>query len=149
MSDRFVYVTYIRTTPDALWAALTGPDFMRRYWWGTVIECRWETGAPWRMIRADGTVTDGGTVVESDPPRRLVLSWRHEWRPELAAEGEARATFTIEPAGATTKLTVLHEIAHEKSALIGAVSGGWPMILASLKTLLETGTAMPDPRQAA
>jgi uncharacterized protein YndB with AHSA1/START domain len=90
----------------------------------------------------DGRVADTGEVLEIDPPRRLVLSWRNEFRPELKAEGYSRATFDIAFAGDMVKLTVTHEIDKEGSKFIEAVSGGWPSILSSLKSLLETGKAL-------
>ncbi len=139
MSDRFLYVTYIRTTPQKLWDALLKPEFTKQYWFGVTQDSAWTAGAPWKMQFADGRVTDSGSVVEIDPPRRLVLSWRHELTPELTEEGYSRATFELEEVGDAVKLTVLHEIDRDNSKLIQGVSGGWPKILASLKSLLETG----------
>src|SRR3954453_22974318 len=78
----FVYVTFIRTTPERLWSALTSPEFTRKYWYGTHQESEWKAGSPWRLVFADGRVADTGEVVEIDPPRRLVLKWRNEFRPE-------------------------------------------------------------------
>ncbi len=138
----FLYVTYIRTTPERLWTALTEPDFVRRYWFGMTIECDWTIGAPWRLRYADGRLADSGEVVHADPPRRLELRWRNEWRPELAAEGYSRCTFAIEPGDGVVKLTILHEMDRAGSGLIKAVSGGWPRILANLKTLLETDSLL-------
>lgn len=140
MSDsRFVYVTYIRTTPEKLWHALLDPEFTRQFWVGTWQECQWKIGASWKIMTPDGRVADAGEVVEIDPPRKLVLSWRNEFKPELREEGYSRMTYTLEPQGETVKLTVLHEIAKPDSKLINAVSNGWPHILSSLKSLLETG----------
>jgi uncharacterized protein YndB with AHSA1/START domain len=138
-NDRFVYVTYIRTTPDKLWRALTEPEFTRQYWVGTWQESQWKAGAPWRMMIPDGRVADSGEILEIDPPRRLVLSWRNEFKPELQAEGYSRATFELEPQGDTVKLTVIHEIDKRDSKFIKSVANGWPALLASLKSLLETG----------
>lgn len=146
--DRFVYVTYIRTTPDKLWEALTTPEFTRRYWFGVSLESDWTLGASWKLVFQDGRIADAGEVLEIDPPRRLVLSWRHELRPDLHAEGFAKATFDLEPREELVKLTVVHEIDRQGSKLIEAVSGGWPMILSSLKSLLETGAAHPRTGQA-
>ena len=137
--DRFVYVTYIRTTPEKLWEALTTPEFTRKYWFGTWQDCAWTVGASWKLTFPDGRVADAGEVLEIDPPKRLVLKWRHQLNPELHAEGDSRATFELEPADELVKLTVLHEIDQTGSKFIEAVSGGWPMILSSLKSLLETG----------
>ena len=139
----FVYVTYIRTTPEELWAALTTPEFMKKYWFGMNIETEWRVGAPWRLIFPDGRIADAGDVVEIEKPKRLVLRWRNEFRSELREEGYARCEMEIERAGEVVKLTITHEIDNAGSKLIGAVSTGWPKILSSLKTLLETGTALP------
>jgi uncharacterized protein YndB with AHSA1/START domain len=146
--SQFFSVTYIRTTPQKLWDALTQPEFTRAYWFGVVHECEWRTGAAWKLIFSDGRVADSGTLLECDPPRRLVISWRNEFRPELKEEGYSRATITLEPAGETVKLTILHEIDRDQSKLIDAVSGGWPMLVSSLKSLLETGSALEIPRKA-
>jgi uncharacterized protein YndB with AHSA1/START domain len=136
--DRFVYVTYIRTTREKLWQALIEPEFTRRYWFGTWQDSQWQTGSSWKLMIPDGRVGDSGEVLEIDPPRRLVLSWRNEFT-ELRAEGHSRATFELEQQGESVKLTVIHEIDKTGSKLIEAVSNGWPHILASLKSLLETG----------
>ena len=148
MSDKFFYVTYIRTTPAKLWEALTTPEFTRAYWFGVTAESDWKPGSPWRLVFPDGRVADIGEVVEVDPPRRLVLKWRNEFMPELKAEGYSRATFTLEPEGDVVKLTVTHEIDRTGSKFIAAVSGGWPKILSSLKSLLETGAALERPGQS-
>jgi uncharacterized protein YndB with AHSA1/START domain len=87
----------------------------------------------------DGRIVDAGEVVEADPPRRLVLSWRNEFKPEMKAEGATRCTMTLEPTDDCVKQTLIHEIRREGSKFIEAVSGGWPLILSNLKSLLETG----------
>jgi uncharacterized protein YndB with AHSA1/START domain len=139
----FVYVTYIRATPEELWAALTAPEFMKKYWFGMNFETDWQAGSPWKLVFPDGRVADTGEIVEIEKPRRLVLRWRNQFRPELHEEGYTRCVMEIEPAGAVVKLTVSHEIDKPGSRLIDAVSIGWPKILSSLKTLLETGAALP------
>jgi uncharacterized protein YndB with AHSA1/START domain len=144
--DRFVYVTYIRTTPERLWRALIEPDFTRRYWFETWQDCQWMQGSPWKLMIPDGRVGDSGEVLEIEPPRRLVLSWRNEFT-ELRAEGHSRLTFELEAQGVQVKLTVIHEIEMTGSKLIEAVSGGWPQILASLKSLLETGEPLESTRR--
>jgi len=95
----------------------------------------------------DGRVGDAGEVLEIDPPRRLVLSWQNQFKPELKAEGLSRATFDLEQQDDMVKLTVVHEIDKPASKLITAVSGGWPLILASLKSLLETGESLEATRK--
>ncbi len=147
MTERFVYVTYIRTTPEKLWDALLKPEFTRVYWYGIWQDCEWKKGASWKMMHPDGRVTDAGEVLEIEKPRRLVLKWRNEFRPELKAEGFSRCTIEIEPSPQGIKLTITHEIDKAVSKFIEAVSGGWPRILSSLKTLLETGQPMPTTDQ--
>jgi uncharacterized protein YndB with AHSA1/START domain len=142
--SRFVYVTYIRTTPEKLWQALIDPEFTRRYWCETVQESTWQPGSPWRVMIPDGRVGDAGEIVECDRPRKLVLTWRNEFIPELHAEGYSRLTYLLEPAGTTVKLTLIHEMDRPESQLINAVSQGWPAILASLKSLLETGEPIEE-----
>ncbi|HXP74742.1 MAG TPA: SRPBCC family protein [Stellaceae bacterium] len=143
MSDRFVYVTYIRTTPETLWDHLTKAEFTRLYWQGISAESDWKPGSSWKLRFEDGRVADTGEIVEADPPRRLVIKWRNEFMPELTAEGYSRATFELETVAQMVKLTVTHEIDRTGSKFIQAVSGGWPIVLASLKSLLETGQALP------
>jgi uncharacterized protein YndB with AHSA1/START domain len=144
--SRFVYVTYIRTTPEKLWQALIDPEFTRRYWCATRQESEWKPGASWRIMIPNGRVADSGEVVEIEPYRRLVLKWRNEFRPELRAEGYSRLTYELEPMGEAVKLTVIHEMDKPDSKFIQAVSGGWPAILASLKSLLETGESLEATR---
>ena len=135
----FVYTTFIRTTPEKLWEALTEPRFIRSYWFGTTAECDWKRGSPWKLVGSDGGVTDTGEILEVEPPRRMVIRWLNEWKPELKAEGPGRCTFELEPVGRAVKLTITHEIDRPNSKLITAVSGGWPGVLSNLKSLLETG----------
>jgi len=143
----FVYVTYIRTTPEKLWSALTRDvDFMKQYWFGTRCDSQWTPGSSWKMVSPDGSVTDAGRIVEAEPPRRLVIRWQHQKKPELKAEGESLCTIELEPSGTAVKLSITHTIEREPSTLIAAVSGGWPKILSNLKSLLETGSAvLQDP----
>ena len=97
MSDKFLYATYIRTTPEKLWDALTKPEFTRLYWRGMTQECEWKKGASWRLVFSDGRVADAGSVVEIERPKRLVLAWRNEFqlrtqrRRVLARDLRARA----------------------------------------------------------
>jgi uncharacterized protein YndB with AHSA1/START domain len=140
--SKFVYVTYIKTTPEKLWRALTDPEFTRQYWFGVSSESEWKTGASWKLMIPDGRVGDAGEVLEVHPPRRLVISWRNEFIPELRAEGFSRATFELEQQDDAVKLTVTHEMDHPDSELIKGVSSGWPPILSSLKSLLETGQSL-------
>ena len=142
---KFVYVTYIRTTPEKLWQALTQPEFTRKFFCNTTQESTWKPGAAWRIVTPDGAVADSGEVLEIEPNRRLVLKWRNEFRPEIRAEGYSRMTYELEPAGTSVKLTVIHEM-EKPGKFLKAVSMGWPHILASLKSLLETGESLEETR---
>jgi uncharacterized protein YndB with AHSA1/START domain len=147
MADsRFVYVTYIRTTPEKLWRALLDPEFTRLWWCDTHQVSDWKPGASWRLMIPDGRAIDSGEVVEIEPNRRLVLRWRHEFPSELREEGDSRMTCELEKVGESVKLTIVHEMDRPDSKLIKAVSGGWPLILASLKSLLETGEPLEETR---
>jgi uncharacterized protein YndB with AHSA1/START domain len=146
-NSRFVYVTYIRTTAEKLWQALIDPEFTRRYWAQTWQDSEWKPGASWKLMIPDGRVGDSGKVLEIEPQRRLVLSWRNEFKPESRAEGHSRATLELETQGESVKLTVIHEIDKPDSKFIEAVSSGWPHILASLKSLLETGESLIETRR--
>jgi uncharacterized protein YndB with AHSA1/START domain len=143
----FVYVTYIRTTAEKLWSALTvDTQFMQQYWFGIRCESQWKAGSAWKMVSADGTVLDAGAIIESEPPRRLVIRWQHQARPELTAEGESRCSIELEQIGPAVKLSITHTIERAPSKFIEAVSGGWPKIISNLKSLLETGSpVLRDP----
>jgi len=139
----FVYVSYIRTTPEKLWSALTDDlEFMKQYWFGTHCESAWTPGSSWKMVHPNGSITDAGEIVEAEPPRRLVIRWQNQFKPELKAEGESLCTLEIESSGSAVKLSITHTIERDPSKLIVAVSGGWPKIISNLKSLLETGAAV-------
>ncbi len=143
MSSKYVYVTYIRTTPQKLWDALTKPEFQKQYWFDMHQDCDWKKGSSWAMKFSDGRTADAGEVLEVEPPKRLVLKWRNEFRPELTAEGFSRCEYLLEQDGDIMKLTVMHSIEKDGAQFIEAVSGGWPRILSSLKSFLEGGSALP------
>ena len=145
--SEFVYVTYIRTAPEKLWQALTDPEFTRRYWMEMTQDCDWNKGSSWRAKAPAGGLLASGEIVEADPPRKLVLTWRSENKPELQAEGHSQLTYEIEKRGSSVKLTVIHQMAKPGSKLIQAVGGGWPIILASLKSFLETGEPLEETKQ--
>jgi uncharacterized protein YndB with AHSA1/START domain len=136
----FVYVSYIRTTPEKLWSALTDVEFMKQYWFGMRCECQWTKGSSWQLVSGDGQIFDSGEIVEAEPSRRLVIRWQHQNRPELKAEGPSLCTMELEPSGSAVRLSITHSIEREPSKLIEAVSGGWPKIISNLKSLLETGS---------
>jgi len=149
---QFVYTTYIATTPELLWKALTEPSFTRR-WWHTTFETDWEVGSPMTWDNNGTVIADPEQVVlESDPYRRLAYTW-HTFTPELderlrfgdevfaklSGERRSRVAFEIEQVGETVKLTVVHDDFEAGSTVATMVSNGWPLLLSSLKSLLETG----------
>jgi uncharacterized protein YndB with AHSA1/START domain len=138
----FVYVSYIRTTPEKLWSALTDAEFMKQYWFGVHGESHWMAGSPWKSVSPQGRILDAGEIVEAERPRRLVIRWQHQDKPELKAEGESLCTIELEPSGTAVKLSITHTIEREPSKLIEAVSGGWPKVISNLKSLLETGSTV-------
>ncbi|HEY1416626.1 MAG TPA: SRPBCC domain-containing protein, partial [Myxococcaceae bacterium] len=97
-------------------------------------------GSSWKLAYPDGRVTDVGEIVEADPPRRLIIRWRHQDQPELRAEGESRCTLELERGESAVKLSLTHTIEREPSKLIAAVTSAWPMVISNLKSLLETGS---------
>jgi uncharacterized protein YndB with AHSA1/START domain/DNA-binding transcriptional ArsR family regulator len=148
----FVYTTYIQTTPERLWEALTSPAFTERYW-NAAFETDWAPGSEMVWNLSGVRIAHPEQVVlEAEPPRRLSFTW-HTFTPELAravdgseemfaaARGEPRSkvTFELEPAGTAVKLTVVHDGFPTDSAAAAMVSNGWPRVLSRLKTLLETG----------
>jgi uncharacterized protein YndB with AHSA1/START domain/DNA-binding transcriptional ArsR family regulator len=169
----FVYTTYINTTPERLWQALTEPAFTRRYWGGTALRSDWQAGSPvyWQNTPGEEFKDLGQVVLEADPYHRLSYSW-HGFQPEHAAhfgwseeefaarreERRSKVTFEIKPSGAgvqAVQLTVIHDDFEPGSYMYEAISGrltgsgGWPELIASLKTLLETGEPLPEVDAAA
>ena len=146
----FVYETYIRSTPEKLWQALTTTELLNRCWMGANIESDWKVGSPWRATSLDGSVFDSGEILESVPQKRLVMKWRNEWKPEFMAEGDSRCIYQIEPLGMAVKLTITHSIERPDSKFIASVTPAWPMVMSNLKSLLETGgvTLVENPRHA-
>ena len=143
MADRpsYVYVTYIESTPERVWEALTDADLTARYW-GHSNFSNWQAGSPWEHRRVDGSgIADvAGTVLESVPPRRLAVTFD---APGAAPpQGPSRVTFDIEPYHEIVRLTVTHMNLADESAL-EAISAGWPAVFANLKSLLETGHELP------
>ena len=148
---KFVYVTYIATTPEKLWDALSNPEVTRRYWGNRTNASDWKVGSSWQHRDVDNPslVDIVGKVLESVPPRRLVLTWAYP-ADELNEEAHSRVTFEIEPYMEAVRLTVTHEDLEPDSAMLHGITEGWPKVLASLKTLLETGKplAMSTRRQS-
>ena len=137
----YVYVTYIESTPEKVWHALTDADLTAQYWGHSNVS-DWQVGSGWEHRRTDGSgVADVvGTIVESVPPKRLVNTWREPGKD--AAQEESRVTFDIEPHGEIVRLTVTHENLTESDR--AEVACGWPAVLSNLKSMLETGHVLPQ-----
>jgi uncharacterized protein YndB with AHSA1/START domain len=137
----FVYTTYISSTPQKVWDAITTPEFTRQYW-GKNMVSNWRPGSKWDMASIDGANSANitGEVLESRPPSRLVLSWVS---PEnLADKSEhSRVSFEIETIGDVVRLNVVHDQLKSGSEMAKGISGGWPLVLSGLKSFLETGKA--------
>jgi len=138
----FVYVTYILATPEKVFEAITRPDVARRYW-GHENVSDWKVGSKWEHVRANAerTVQVVGKVVEVSPPRRLVMTWAN---PSRAADPAAysRVTFEIEDYNDMVRLTVTHDELEAGGSMAAGISKGWPVVLSSLKSLLETGRGL-------
>jgi len=158
-----IYRVFIKATPERIWEAITSPEWNHRYGYGTVAEYDLRPGGAFRALASDamrahepslGEAVVDGEVLEVDPPRRLVQTYRFLWSPELIAEGFTRVVYEIEPDphfADTCRLTVLH---YADGAPIAAAvfagdaenqGGGFPWILSDLKSLLETGSALSQP----
>jgi uncharacterized protein YndB with AHSA1/START domain len=142
MASRFIYVTYIRAPAQKVWDALTDPEQNKLFWGGYHQQSSWEKGADFRIVGPEGDAWDTGEVLVAEPPKRLQVTWTHQKDPAMKAEGVSTVTFELEPKGEVTKLTLTHAMERDGSKLIEAVSTGWPELLSSLKSLLETGRAL-------
>jgi uncharacterized protein YndB with AHSA1/START domain len=142
----FVYVTYIATTPEQLWAALTQAEFTKTYWYGRRIESQWTVGAPVAFFDGDSqNLTDSGVVLAYDPPRHLAYTFRNEFDPAARQQGYSRVSFTLEPHEGMVKLTLVHDQLPDEQTAAG-FREGWSPILSSLKTFLESGKPLPQLR---
>jgi uncharacterized protein YndB with AHSA1/START domain/DNA-binding transcriptional ArsR family regulator len=147
-APKHVYQVYIRTTPERLWQALVNPADTQRYFYQSHYESSWAAGAPYRTILPDGSTPFEGTILEIDPPRRLVYSFHYVGNAATRPEHPSRVTWEIEPRGNVCKLTVVHdEFAPDERETFQLVGGGWPFILSNLKTWLETGEPLDLPER--
>ncbi|WP_076866451.1 SRPBCC family protein [Bradyrhizobium mercantei] len=135
----YVYITYIETTAEKLWHALTSSEFTERFWFGYRVSSDWKVGSPYKLAK-DGSRAVQGEVLIADPPNRLAYSW-DVVKEGVEREQISRVTFDIEPHGGVVKLTVTHDQLGPKT--LRDISGGWPMVIASLKSFLETGRELP------
>ena len=138
---QFVYTTYIETSVEKLWQALTDGDFTERYWFGHRVASDWKVGSSYRFAK-DGTPSIEGKVLKSNSPRRLAYTW-DSCSADARRERTSRVTFELEPRGNVVKLTVTHDDLDEGGKTLRDISGGWPLVMASLKSFLETGREFP------
>jgi uncharacterized protein YndB with AHSA1/START domain len=140
----FVYTIYISSTPERVWDALTTAEFSRKYFSGLAVETEFEIGGAFVVRMPDGSIHISGEVIECDPPRKLTITWNVNWPGLVEKLGQTLVTWEIEPAGdGTIRLTLTQ--AHDRQLSDDILSGGrtgWPAILSSLKSLLETGNAL-------
>ena len=138
-----VYTIYIASTPENVWQALTSAEFSRKYFFGNAVEVDLKVGGAYIVRTPDGALHISGEVIECDPPRRLTITWNVNWPALVEMLGATLVTYEIEPAGEAVKLTMLQS--HDRDISDDILSGGragWPAILSSLKSLLETGHAL-------
>jgi uncharacterized protein YndB with AHSA1/START domain len=137
-----VYEVFIKATPEAIWEGITNPDFTEQYFYRSRAKFDLRPGGIYNGVSAqdESCILVDGEVLESDPPRRLIHTWRALYDPETAAEPHSRVSWEIEPQdGGFTKLTVVHDRLEEAPKTAESVLGGWSFVLSGLKTLLETG----------
>ena len=138
-----VFETYIKTTPERLWEAITDPELRARYSFGVRTESEYTNGSHYKASVPGVIDIAEGENLEVDPPRRLVQTFNALWSDEVKAAGTSRVTWEIEPVGSSCRLTVTHDQLAEDAN--SELYGGWPMILSGLKTLLETGELLDTP----
>jgi uncharacterized protein YndB with AHSA1/START domain len=144
LKPAFIYISYIETTPEELWEALTSSAFTTRYWWDTQLISDWKVGSPIALV-LKGKTTDVGEIVEAERPRRLAYTFHHILNERALKERPSRVTFVLEPFGNLVKLSLTHEGFAGDSVVYDGISKGWPAIMSSLKSLLETGKPLDIP----
>jgi uncharacterized protein YndB with AHSA1/START domain len=146
-TESTIYITYIASTPQQVWAALTSSEFTTQYFFGRSVESDWKKDSPWLLRTPDGRVDVKGDVRSSDPPRKLVVSWTVDWHEDLRKLPESIVSYDIEPVGESVVRLTMTE-AHPTPIPAHLLEGGrrgWPMIRSGLKSLLETGKPLAIP----
>jgi uncharacterized protein YndB with AHSA1/START domain len=141
---KFVYVTYIAATPEKVFAALTDHDATGKYWFGNAVTSDWKIGSPLAFHR-DGKLILEGKVLENDPPRRLSYTFRSMHEPHNGKEKPSRVVFDLEQQRDQVKLTMTHDDFVEGSKVFESISNGWPLVLSSLKSYLESNRVLYAP----
>jgi uncharacterized protein YndB with AHSA1/START domain len=139
----FVYVTYIASTPEKVFKALTDADAIAKYWFGHAVTSDWKVGSPVKFHR-EGKLTLSGQVLENDPPRRLSYTFTPHHEPHNGAE-TSRVVMDLEQQRDQVKLTVTHDDFAPDSKVFASISNGWPLVLSSLKSYLETNRVLWAP----
>ncbi|MCK9915831.1 SRPBCC family protein [Microbacteriaceae bacterium K1510] len=137
----FVYVTYIAAPPERVWEALTKPDVSEQYWFGYRVKADGKAGERMTAHSPTGKLAHDDPIIESDPPRRLVYAWKPLYK-DMQGERPSRVTFELEDLKGQTRLTIVHDEFDEGSKIFGLISKGWPAVLSSLKSYLETGRGL-------
>ncbi|HUZ32557.1 MAG TPA: SRPBCC family protein [Xanthobacteraceae bacterium] len=138
---KFVYVTYIAASPEKVWQALTDPALTEKYWFGFRVDASGEVGCSMTAVSPDGKEMHRDPIIESDPPRRLSYAW-HPLYKDLEGERPSRVTFELTPLKDQTRLTIVHDEFDDGSKIFGLISNGWPAVLSSMKSFLETGRGL-------
>jgi uncharacterized protein YndB with AHSA1/START domain len=143
MSEKpsFVYAMYIASTPEKVWQALTDPAMTEKYWFGFRVDARGKVGDVMTAISPDGKEIHRDPIIESDPPRRLSYAWKPRYK-NVPNEQPSRVTFELTPFKGQTRLTVIHDDFEDGSKIFGMISKGWPAVLSSMKSFLETGQGL-------
>lgn len=142
MKPKFIYVSYIKTTPEKLWQALTSAEFSQQYWFGYKIESNWQVGSTFNLIAADGSLGNKGKILKYDEPKILSYTFQPQQNEAVNNELPSTVIFELEKDGELVKLTVTHFDFPEDSNVFPMIQNGWPAILSSLKSLLESGKAL-------
>jgi uncharacterized protein YndB with AHSA1/START domain len=140
----FVYVSYIASTPEKIFSALTDREATAKFWFGNAATSDWKVGSPIEFHR-EGKLILEGRILENDPPRRLSYSFHAMHDPQMAEERPSRVVFEIEPQKDQVKLTVTHDDFPENTKVFAGISNGWPLVLSSLKSYLETNRVLRAP----
>lgn len=138
---KFVYVTYIAAPPEKVWQALTKADISEQYWFGYRVQADGKAGDRMTAFNPAGVKAHDDPIIESDPPRRLVYGWKPLYK-DLPDERPSRVTFELEPFKDQTRLTIVHDEFDDDSTMFRMISKGWPAVLSSLKSFLETGKGL-------
>ncbi len=138
---QFVYAIYIASTPEKVWQALTDPNITEKYWFGFRVAAGGKPGEHMTATDPKGKLVHDDPIIESDPPRRLSYAWSPLYK-DLQGERPSRVTFELAPLKDQTRLTIVHEDFDDGSKIFGLISKGWPAVLSSMKSFIETGSGL-------